>query len=95
MKVDREVVEAMANLAQLRVDEADMQEYIASMTRILDLVEEMNAVDTDNVEPLAHPLETTQRLRPDEVTEPDQRDYIQKLAPETQDGLYLVPRVIE
>lgn len=95
MKVDREVVEAMANLAQLRVDEADMQEYIASMTRILDLVEQMNAVDTDNIEPLAHPLETTQRLRPDEVTEPDQRDYIQELAPETQDGLYLVPKVIE
>ena len=72
-----------------------MQEYVASMTRILNLVEEMDAVNTNDIEPMAHPLETVQRLRPDEVTEPDQRDAIQELAPETQDGLYLVPRIIE
>lgn len=85
----------MANLAQLRVDEAEIQEYVASMTQILNLVEEMDAVDTNNIEPMAHPLETVQRLRPDEVTEPDQRDVIQQLAPEAYDGLYLVPRIIE
>lgn len=95
MKVTRDVVETMANLAQLKVDEAEMQEYVASMTRILNLVEEMDAVNTNDIEPMAHPLETVQRLRPDEVTEPDQRDAIQELAPETQDGLYLVPRIIE
>ncbi|MEX2489530.1 MAG: Asp-tRNA(Asn)/Glu-tRNA(Gln) amidotransferase subunit GatC [Pseudomonadales bacterium] len=95
MKVTRDVVETMANLAQLKVDETEMQEYVASMTRILNLVEEMDAVNTNDIEPMAHPLETVQRLRPDEVTEPDQRDAIQELAPETQDGLYLVPRIIE
>lgn len=95
MKVNKDTVEAMANLAQLRLDEEELQEHIQSMSRILDLVEEMQAVDTSNVEPMAHPLETTQRLRPDQVTEPDQRDHFQQIAPATRDGLYLVPKVIE
>lgn len=95
LKVDRKMVETMADLAQLRVDEKEVQGYIDSMSRILDLVEQMQAVDTTGTEPLAHPLEAVQRLRPDEVTEVDQRVRFQEIAPDIQDGLYLVPRVVE
>jgi aspartyl-tRNA(Asn)/glutamyl-tRNA(Gln) amidotransferase subunit C len=95
LKVDRNLVESIANLAQLRIDEADIQEYIDSMTQVLDLVEQMRAVDTRSIEAMAHPLETTQRLRSDEVTEEDQRDKFQVIAPATEHGLYLVPKVIE
>ncbi|MBD3646175.1 MAG: Asp-tRNA(Asn)/Glu-tRNA(Gln) amidotransferase subunit GatC [Pseudomonadales bacterium] len=95
MKVDRKTVEAMADLAQLRVDDAEVEAYIESMSRVLDLVEEMQGVDTTSTEPLAHPLDAVQRLRPDEVTEADERRRFQDIAPETRDGLYLVPRVVE
>lgn len=65
------------------------------MNSILGLVDQMQAVDTTGVEPLAHPLETTQRLRPDQVTESNQRDRYQAVAPSTENGLYLVPKVID
>ena len=95
LKVDRDVVETIAKLAQLRLDETEVREYIASMSRVLDLVEQMDAVDTDGIEPMAHPLEATQRLRSDEVTERNQREKFQAIAPATEQGLYLVPKVIE
>lgn len=65
------------------------------LERILDMVEDLQAVDTDSVTPLAHPLDLAQRLRPDEVTEENQRDQLQAVAPLIRDGLYLVPRVLE
>jgi len=65
------------------------------LTDILAFVEQLNSVDTTGVEPLAHPLDATQRLRPDEVTETNNRENFQKVAPETESGLYLVPQVIE
>lgn len=95
MKVDAEVVATMAELAKLKHDTAEVEAYQESMSKILDLVEEMQLVDTNGIEPLAHPLETTQRLRPDEVTESDNRERYQAIAPEVADGLYLVPKVIE
>ena len=95
MILDSKLVKSMADLAKLRLAEEDVAEYLDSMTRILALVEEMQSVDTNGVEPLAHPLDAIQRLREDEVTEPDQRDRLQALAPEVAEGLYLVPRVIE
>jgi len=61
----------------------------------LRFVEQLNGVDTTGVEPLAHPLEATQRLRPDVVTEGNNREHFQQVAPETESGLYLVPQVIE
>ena len=72
-----------------------MDEVTARITDILALIDQMQSVDTDNVEPLAHPLDMTQRLRPDTVTEEDQRDALQELAPEKEAGLFLVPKVIE
>ncbi len=95
MKVDRNVVMTVADLAKLKLDEEEILETIDNMSRILDLVEEMQAVDTTDVEPMAHPLDASQRLREDRVTETDQHDSYQRLAPEVESGLYLVPRVVE
>ena len=95
MKVTREVVQQIAELAQLEITEKELGNVMDSMNQILDLVEVMQTVDTTGVEPMAHPLDSTQELRDDVVTEPDQRNHYQELAPSTQDGLYLVPRVVE
>ena len=95
MKVDATVVRLVADLAQLHLDPADLEEQINSMNRILGLVESMNAVNTDGVQPMANPLDATQRLREDVVTETDQSEQFQSIAPEREDRLYLVPRYVE
>ncbi len=95
MKVDATVVRLVADLAQLHLDPADLEEQINSMNRILGLVESMNAMNTDGVQPMANPLDATQRLREDVVTETDQSEQFQSIAPETEDRLYLVPRYVE
>jgi len=95
MSLDAKEVEKIAHLARLAISAADVPEYARNLSRILDLVEQMNAVDTDDVTPMAHPLELSQRLRPDQVTESDQREHFQAIAPRVEDGLYLVPKVIE
>ena len=69
--------------------------YADSLSRILGLIEQMNAVDTKGVQPMAHPSDAGLRLRPDEVTEADQREKFQAIAPAVEAGLYLVPKVIE
>lgn len=68
---------------------------LAEMNRIFGLMEQMREVDTDAVEPMSHPRDVAQRLRADEVTEPDRRDALLRLAPKSEAGLYLVPKVIE
>lgn len=95
MSLDTSEVEKIAHLARLAVDEEDKPEYAKNLSRILDLVEQMNAVDTKGVVPMAHPLELSQRLRADEVSEGDQRERFQSIAPQVENGLYLVPKVIE
>jgi aspartyl-tRNA(Asn)/glutamyl-tRNA(Gln) amidotransferase subunit C len=95
MSLDRATVEQIAHLARLAIDEAAIPRYADELSRILDLVEQMNRVDTSAVEPMAHPLDARQRLRADEVTESNQREKFQHGAPLVQDGLYLVPKVIE
>ena len=89
------MVRLVADLAQLHLDPADLEEQIDSMNRILGLVESMRAVDTDGVEPMANPLDATQRLRADAVTEGDQSKRFQSVAPETESHHYLVPRYVE
>ncbi|MGB1952336.1 MAG: Asp-tRNA(Asn)/Glu-tRNA(Gln) amidotransferase subunit GatC [Marinobacter sp.] len=79
----------------MRVDEEQVSALEKDLGNILDLVDQLAAADTANVEPLAHPLDAVQRLRADEVTETDQREAFQAIAPATENGLYLVPRVIE
>jgi aspartyl-tRNA(Asn)/glutamyl-tRNA(Gln) amidotransferase subunit C len=88
-------VEKIAHLARLALEPTQAAGLAQDLSRILDLVDQMNAVDTAGVEPMAHPLEMSQRLRQDQVTEADQREAYQEVAPQTEAGLYLVPRVIE
>lgn len=95
MSIDRDTVARIADLARLRLTAEELDRAALELSRILDLVEQMDAVDTSAVEPLAHPLDRPLRLRPDEITETDRRDDFQALAPETAEGLYLVPRVVE
>ena len=95
MSLDRSQVENVAQLARLQVTEDAMATTVTSLSSILDLADQLQKIDTDGVEPLSNPLDATARLRPDEVTERNQRDAYQAIAPSSADGLYLVPKVIE
>ncbi|MEW8014617.1 MAG: Asp-tRNA(Asn)/Glu-tRNA(Gln) amidotransferase subunit GatC [Candidatus Sedimenticola endophacoides] len=95
MSLERADVEKIAHLARIAVDEEELDAVVGGLSNILDLVEQMKAVDTRGVEPMAHPLHMVQRLREDRVTESDQRERFQAVAPQTEAGLYLVPKVIE
>ena len=93
--MDKKDVVQIAHLARLEINEKDIPEYVTNLTNILALVEQMNSVDTDNVAPMAHPTDAVQRLREDVVTETNQRERFQAIAPQVENGLYLVPQVIE
>jgi len=95
MSLDKEAVSRIAYLARLGVDEAEYETYARNLSDILKFVEQLNAVDTTGVEPMAHPMDARQRLRRDQVSETDQREQFQRVAPRVEAGLYLVPRVIE
>ena len=95
MALERTEVEKIAHLARLGLNEAEIPQTTATLNNILGLIDAMQAVDTRGIEPLAHPLEATQRLRADVVTEQNQRDAYQAIAPAVENGLYLVPKVIE
>jgi len=95
MSLVRDDVEKIAHLARLAVNESELDSVAAGLSDILKMVEQMSSVDATGVTPMAHPLHMTQPLRPDQVTEGDQRDLFQSIAPQTEDGLYLVPKVIE
>ena len=95
MTLKTEDINSIAHLARLQIEPADVEQYRADLSNILQLVEQMNQVDTAGIEPMAHPFEAAQRLREDQVTESDQRDKFQRIAPDVEQGLYRVPRVIE
>jgi len=88
-------VRRVAHLARVAVDEAEAQAVLSQLNRVFLLIAEIQAVDTRGVEPMSHALDLTQRLRADAVTEPDQHDVFQSVAPHVEGGLYLVPKVIE
>ena len=95
MSLDKSDVEKIAHLARLAIEDQDIPDYARDLNNILNLVEQMNAVDATDILPMAHPLDAHQRLRPDAVTEVDQRELFQSIAPKTEAGVYLVPQVIE
>lgn len=95
MKIDNEVILNIAELAQLEVKDEMISQYADKMTAMLNLVEEMQSVNTDNIKPVSNPLDAVQTMREDKVTEKDLRDEYQAIAPEVDSGLYLVPRVVE
>ncbi len=95
MALDQQQVRDIADLARLQLDDNQITEYQKNLSNILDLVDQLSAVDTSAVDPLAHPLDAVQRLRADEVSESNQREHFQQCAPQTENGYYLVPRVVE
>lgn len=95
MALEKSDVENIAHLARLAIDEADIPGYADNLSSILDLVAQMDSVNTQDVVPMAHPLDAVQRLREDQVSESNQRDHFQEHAPAVEDGLFLVPKVIE
>jgi len=88
-------IRRIARLARIELAAAELEALGRDMNGILALVEQMSAVDTTGVEPMAHPQEMAQRLREDAVTESDRRELFQSVAPRVEDGLYLVPKVLE
>ena len=95
VSLDKDQVQQIAVLARLRLADEEFAETVDKLSRIVDFVDQLSQADTDHVIPMAHPLDVAQRLRPDAVTEDDDRDHYQENAPSVQDGLYLVPKVIE
>jgi len=95
MSLSPEEVNRIAWLARLSIDEDKTEAYARDLSGILNFIEQMSVVDTDAVSPMAHPLDQVQRLRPDEVSEENQRERFQSIAPKVEAGLYLVPKVIE
>ncbi len=95
MKIDNEVILNIAELAQLEVKDEMISQYADKMTAMLNLIEEMQSVNTDNIEPVSNPLDAVQTMREDKVTEKDLRNEYQAIAPQVDSGLYLVPRVVE
>lgn len=95
MSLDKKDVEAIARLARIEIKPEQIGETASQLSSILEFVEQMNTIDTSAIEPVAHPLDLTARLREDAVTEPNQRELFQSIAPAVENGLYLVPKVIE
>ena len=95
MSLSPDEVRKIGRLARLAITDDEVANYAGELSSILDLVDRMGQVDTAGVTPMAHPQHATQRLRPDVVTESDQRERYQRIAPAVERGLYLVPRVVE
>lgn len=95
VSLDTDQVRHIALLARLELADEDFADTVDKLSRIVDFVDQLSQAATDDVMPMAHPLEMSQRLRPDRVTETNDRDEIQKNAAAVTDGMYLVPKVIE
>jgi aspartyl-tRNA(Asn)/glutamyl-tRNA(Gln) amidotransferase subunit C len=95
MALTKDDIEYIANLAKLEISEAEVAPYTDKLGRIVEFIDELSKADTDDLLPMAHPLDMGQRLRADAARGPEDRDHYQENAPATEQGLYLVPRVIE
>jgi len=95
MAIEQDEIEKIAELARIRVDQKQIGELTRRITEILGMVDQLQGADTTGVEPMAHPMDATARLRDDQVTEGDRRDAFQAIAPAVENGLYLVPKVID
>ena len=95
MSIDKSDIEHLCNLSKLNLDEDEQFVFLSQMQSILEMIEELQEVDTGEIEPMAHPLEMTQRLRDDKVIEFNDRDKYQKNTDFAEDGFYKVPKVID
>jgi len=95
VSLSKDQVQQIAKLARLELSDDEYAESVKKLSKIVDFVDHLSEADTEGVVPMAHPLDVAQRLRPDEVTETDERDRYQQNASSVSGGLYLVPKVIE
>ena len=95
MAFDKSEVSKIAELARLEITDEEIDDIESRITEILLLIDQMQSVDTDSIVPMSHPLDGKQILRSDTVSEANKRDELQKLAPKVENGLFLVPKVIE
>ena len=95
MSIERADIEKLALLARIAISDEQIAPTTGRIASVIALVDQLQAADTDGVDPMAHPMDAVQRLRADEVSETDNREAFQAIAPSTEEGLYLVPRVIE
>ncbi len=95
MSIERKEIEKLATLSRIAINEETISEVSQRLDSVLELVDQLQAANTDGVEAMSHPMQTSQRLREDEVTEINRREALQSIAPKTEDGLFLVPKVIE
>ena len=95
MSITHDEIKKIAHLARIKITEEEADATIKKLSGILNLIEDMKKVDTTNIAPMSHGQSVTQRLREDIVTEKNQREELQKIAPEVSGGLYIVPQVIE
>ncbi|CAA0110442.1 Glutamyl-tRNA(Gln) amidotransferase subunit C [Halioglobus japonicus] len=95
MSIEQNEITKIAELARIRIAGEEIGQVTERIAEILQMVDQLQAVDTTNVEPMANPLDATQQLRPDVVTEKNRREAFQAIAPAVENGLYLVPKVIE
>ena len=95
MAIEQDEIEKIAELARIRIADDQIGQVTQRITEILGMVDQLQAVDTSDVEPMANPLDATQRLRADAVTEVNRREAFQAIAPAVENGLYLVPKVID
>ncbi len=95
MSLDKDQVQHIAVLSRLKISDQEFDQTVEKLSRIVDFVDQLSQADTENVVPMAHPLNESQRLREDVVTEPNDRDHVQQNTASVEDGLYLVPKVLE
>ena len=95
MNIERHEIEKLATLARIAIDDSTINQVSERLGSVLELVDQLQAADTSGLDPMSHPIQATQRLRDDEVNELNQREALQAAAPDTEDGLFLVPKVIE
>ena len=95
MSLDKDQVQHIAMLARLKLADDEFDETVDKLSRIVDFVDQLSQAETEGVVPMAHPLNESQRLRSDVVTEGDEREALQENASSVENGLYLVPKVIE
>ena len=95
MSVSRKDVKVIAALAQLDMEDHAAKSYIQEMTDILAMIQKLQQIDTSKIDPMPHPQDIQLRLRSDELTEPEQRSELQSIAPSTEKGFYLVPKVLD
>jgi aspartyl-tRNA(Asn)/glutamyl-tRNA(Gln) amidotransferase subunit C len=95
MSIERQEIEKLATLSRIAIGEDTITEVSQRLSSVLELVDQLQAVNTEGVEAMSHPMKATQRLREDKVSEINQREALQAIAPDTEEGLFLVPKVIE